>query len=142
MGIEERIFTVLTAVQSNMASLKISQADINARLDKIDTKNNMLEVSQATINSRLEKLASNQAVLYEKADKLESKVIRLEAGQTYMNRKLDSIIIELTKLLKNINENQDTYKEQIKIITTELESLSGITKENMFAIAQLKHKTI
>ena len=150
MSIDERILAILTTMQTSVASIKVSQAETNARLDKLEIKTNMLEVNHASVNARLDKIMSNQAALYEKSDKLEAKVMKLEAGQTYINRKLDSIAIEFGKVLKSLNaidENKlqsvnalDEYKDQMKSISKEVESLSVITKENMFNIAQLKHR--
>ena len=138
MSIDERILAMLTTMQTSVASFKVGQAETNARLDKLEIKTNMLEVNQASIGARLDKIISSQAELHEKADKLEAKTMKLEAGQTYINRKLDTIAAEFVKAIKNINT--DEYKEQIKNISKEVQGLSVITKENMFSIAQLKHR--
>ena len=138
MSIDERILAILTTMQTSVASFKVGQAETNARLDKMEIKTNMLEANQASISARLDKIISNQAELHEKADKLEAKTMKLEAGQTYINRKLDTIAAEFVKAIKNVNT--DEYKEQIKNISKEVQGLSVITKENMFSIAQLKHR--
>ena len=139
MSIDERILAILTTMQTSVASIKVGQAETNARLDKLEIKTNMLEVNQAAVNARLDKIMSNQAALFEKTDKVEAKIMRLEAGQTYINRKLDSIAVEFGKMLKSTN-GMDDYKDQMKNISKEIEGLSVITKENMYNIAQLKHR--
>ena len=139
MSIDERILAILTTMQTSIASFKVGQAETNARLDKLEIKSNMLEVNQASIGARLDRIISNQAELHEKADRLEARTMKLEAGQTYINRKLDTIAAEFVKVIKNVSA-PDEYKEQLKNISQEVQGLSVITKENMFNIAQLKHR--
>jgi len=125
----------------SIADLKINQIETNARLDNMESWSKSLEAGQASIAAYLSNPAVNPSGTFEKVDKLEGKVLRVEAGQTYMNRKIDLIAVEITKILNCIASIQDGYNEQLKLISAEVEGLSDITKENMFALAKIKRST-
>ena len=128
----EKILSILNLMQ-------LAQLETNARLSKLESKINTLEADQGTIVSIMDKIASSQVGLFEKADRLEAKLIKVEAGQTYVNRKMDSLAIEDAKILASVNSIQNDYKEQLRRLSSEIEGLSSITKENVFTIAKLRH---
>ena len=139
MSNEEKILAILNSVLLSIADLKVNQIETNARLDKLESMVTSLESDKAPIVPRMDKLISGQVSLYEKTDRLEARVLKVEAAQTYMNRKIDALAVEIAKILKYIYTIQEEYKEQIKLITAEVEGLSSITKENMFSLAKIKH---
>ena len=141
MNSEERILAILNSMMISIADLKINQIETNARLDNMESWSKSLEAGQASIAAYLSNPAVNPSGTFEKVDKLEGKVLRVEAGQTYMNRKIDLIAVEITKILNCIAAIQDGYNEQLKLISAEVEGLSDITKENMFALAKIKRST-
>lgn len=130
----DKILSILNLMQ-------LAQLEANVRLSKLESKVNMLEADQGTIVSILDKIASSQVGLFEKADRLEAKLIKIEAGQTYVNRKMDALAVEDAKILSCVNSLQNDYREQLKRLSEEIENLSGITKENVFTIAKLKHNS-
>ena len=135
----EKIFTILNSIQLALSDLKVHQLETNNRLNKLEVKVSMLEADQASIISIMDKIASSQVGLFEKADRLEAKILKVEAGQTYINRKMDSVAIEDAKILKSVTLNQDEYKEELKRLSSDIEGLTSITKENVFTIAKLRH---
>jgi len=141
---DERIYSmlasVLTSVQTGIASLKVILAETNTRLDKLEFHANKMESARAAFFMQVEKLTAIQADLYEKTDRVESKTLKIEAGQTYINRKLDALAIEDVKLQKQVTAIHDELREQYKRVFTEVEALSSATKENMFEISKLRHK--
>ena len=134
MSSVEKILSILNLMQ-------LAQLETNARLSKLENKINMLEADQGAIVSIMDKIASSQVGLFEKADRLEAKLLKVEAGQTYVNRKLDSLAIEDTKILTCVNSIKNDYNEQLKHLSSDIEGISNITKENVFTIAKLKHTT-
>ena len=128
----EKILSILNLMQ-------LAQLETNARLSKLENKINMLEADQGKIVSIMDKIASSQVGLFEKSDRLEAKLLKVEAGQTYVNRKMDSQAIEGSKILACVNSIQNDYREQLRALSSEIEGLSSITKENVFTIAKLRH---
>jgi chromosome segregation ATPase len=140
MSIEGRVLTMLTSIQISITSLRSNLNEAMQKLDTFESKFKTLEANQVAIKTYLDKLASNQAVLYDKMDKLDAKVMKLEAGQTYMNRKIDASNTEYTKIVQSLSAIQNEYKEQIKNISTEVDGLSRLAKENMYTLAQLRYR--
>jgi len=139
MNNDEKILAILSSVQLAIADLKVYQFEANARLDKLENRSNTKEPEQAPVMNRLDKLAASHVGLLEKTDRLEARILKVEAGQTYVNRKMDALAVEDAKILKGVAAIQDKYKEDLNRISSEIEGLSNITKENMFTIAKLKH---